>query len=73
MFASVRARYPGIEASRLIHESVRRLIGRMVDDLIAETRRRVAELDPASADDVRRRRPAGRRLLRRRCRRTIGR
>lgn len=54
MFASVRERYPHIETSRLIHESVRRLIGLMVDDLIAETRRRLAELQPATADDVRR-------------------
>jgi dGTPase len=53
MFASVRARYPNIETSRLIHESVRRLIGHMVDDLIAETRRRCAEMRPGSADDVR--------------------
>ncbi|HYN39584.1 MAG TPA: dNTP triphosphohydrolase, partial [Rhodospirillales bacterium] len=54
MFASVRARYPDIGPSRLIHESVRRLIGHMVDDLIAETRRRVAEMRPASAHEVRR-------------------
>ncbi|MBL8667626.1 MAG: deoxyguanosinetriphosphate triphosphohydrolase [Rhodospirillales bacterium] len=53
MFASVRVRYPGIETSRLIHESVRRLIGLMVDDLIAETRRRIADLAPVCADDVR--------------------
>lgn len=60
MFTHVGQRYPGIETSRLIHESVRRLIGHMVDDLIAETRRRVLELTPGSADDVRR---AGRPLV----------
>ena len=54
VFDEVRQRYPGIELSRLIHESVRRLIGLMVDDLIAETRRRIAALQPASADEVRR-------------------
>jgi dGTPase len=53
VFASVRARYPEIEASRLIHESVRRLIGHMVNDLISETRRRVDALRPASAAEVR--------------------
>lgn len=53
VFTSVASRYPGIEVSRLIHESVRRLIGYMVDDLIAETRRRAAEIQPLSADDVR--------------------
>src|SRR5690349_9196552 len=35
--AAVNARYPGLELSRLIHESVRRLIDRMVSDLIEET------------------------------------
>jgi dGTPase len=54
VFESVRARYSGIEASRLIHESVRRLIGHMVNDLIAETRRRVGEIRPKSVDAVRR-------------------
>ena len=54
VFASVRERYPGIEASRLIHELVRRLIGHMVNDLIAETRRRIAEIRPNSVDAVRR-------------------
>ena len=36
-FDEVAARYPGIEEPRLIHESIRRLIDRMVRDLIAET------------------------------------
>ena len=54
VFESVRARYPGIEASRLIHESVRRLISHMVNDLIVETRRRAAEIRPDSVDAVRR-------------------
>src|SRR5476651_2608308 len=38
----VGARYPGIEAGRLTHETIRRVIDRMVGDLIAETRRRLA-------------------------------
>jgi len=54
VFDEVRDRYPGIQDSRLIHESVRRLIGHMVHDLIAETRRRIAALAPDSADDIRR-------------------
>ena len=37
----------------LIHEVVRRLIDLMVTDIVAETRRRLADTDPASADDVR--------------------
>ncbi len=53
VFASVRADFPGGGDSLLIHESVRRLIGLMVRDLIEETRRRVARFDPHSADEVR--------------------
>ena len=49
----VRAVYPDVERGVLIHEVVRRLIDLMVTDIVAETRRRLAETDPASADDVR--------------------
>jgi dGTPase len=52
-FAEVRERYPDIDTSRLIHEAVRRIIGHMVGDLLAETRRRIADLQPRSADDIR--------------------
>ena len=53
VFEEVRARYPDLERSRLIHEAVRRLIDRMVNDLIAETRRRLAAAAPESAQAVR--------------------
>ena len=50
----LRQRYPGLEPSRLIHESIRRLIDRMVSDLIEETRRRLAEAAPRHVEDIRR-------------------
>jgi dGTPase len=53
-FEAVRAEHPGLERNRLIHEAVRRLIGRMVGDLTAETRRRLEIHQPGSADDLRR-------------------
>jgi dGTPase len=53
VFHSVASRYPGIEESRLIHESIRRLIDRMVNDLISETRGRLAESSVKSAEQVR--------------------
>ena len=53
VFREVAERYPGIEDARLIHESVRRLIDRMVNDLLAETRRRLAEAGPESATALR--------------------
>ncbi len=45
--------YPGLERSRLIHESLRRLIAAMVDDVILETQRRFTEARIKSANDVR--------------------
>ena len=53
VFAEVAKRYPGLERARLIHESVRRLIDAMVKDVLGETRRRLRELKPKSAQDVR--------------------
>jgi dGTPase len=53
VFHGVASRYPGIEEPRLIHESIRRVIDRMVGELIGETRRRLAEIEPGSVDDVR--------------------
>ena len=52
-FAGVEARHPGLERDRLIHEAVRDLIGLMVADVLAETRRRLLEAAPSSPDDIR--------------------
>jgi len=54
VFADLQERYPGLERSRLIFEAVRAMIGLMVEDLLAETNRRLATLKPQSADDIRR-------------------
>jgi len=53
-FAGVRGDYPDLDEPRLIHESVRRIFGDMVADLLAESKRRLDEAFPRSADDVRR-------------------
>ena len=53
IFLEVAAAHKGIERSRLIHESIRRLMTHMVEDLLAETRRRVALARPKSAAAVR--------------------
>jgi len=52
--AGVEARYPGLEEKRLVHETIRRLITLWIEDVLRETRSRIARLAPASADDVRR-------------------
>lgn len=51
--AEVEAAFVGVDRRRLIHEANRRLIDRMVADLVAETGRRLAELGPATVQDVR--------------------
>jgi dGTPase len=53
VFHEVAAHYPEIEEPRLIHESIRRLIDRMVGDLIGEARKRLIESAVGSADGVR--------------------
>ena len=52
-FAAVARQYPDISQNRHIREAVRRLIGIWVDDLLAETQRRIARARPQSADEVR--------------------
>jgi dGTPase len=54
VFRQVSARYPNLEAPRLIHEAIRRLIDAMVNDLLTETRRRLEDLRPRDADAIRR-------------------
>ncbi len=54
IFAAVEAAHPGLEESRLIHEAVRGMIGAMVEDLTAESRRHLAEAKPVDVAAVRR-------------------
>ena len=53
-WAAVSRRWPSVVQDRLIGELIREQIGRMVNDVIAESRRRIAEAAPANIDDVRR-------------------
>jgi len=54
VFGEVGARYPGLDEARLIHEAIRRLIDRMVRDLVAETGKRLARSGVKTVDEVRR-------------------
>lgn len=49
----IESRYPDLERSRLVHELVRVLIARLIEDVTAETKRRIRAASPRSADDVR--------------------
>jgi len=51
--AAARADYPDCDPGILRLEAVRRMIGAMVDDVLAETRRRAAAGKVGSAEDVR--------------------
>lgn len=51
--AEVTARWPGLAANRQTHEVQRRLITRMVEDVIAQTRANLDRVKPASADAAR--------------------
>lgn len=52
-FAQVDKRYPGLDASRRRHEALRRVFGVMVEDVISESRRRLNDAAPDSAQAVR--------------------
>ena len=47
--SAIRAAYPGLDNDHLVHELVRELIGLLIDDVVAETSRRLAALNPQSA------------------------
>ncbi len=49
----IRGAYVGLDAGRELHELVRRLITRLIEDVIAETGRRMRALSPRSVGDVR--------------------
>ena len=53
VFAEVKKAYPDLDESRIIHVSVRRMIGEMVIDLLDETKTRLKDLNPKSPDDIR--------------------
>ncbi len=59
-YLEVAGRYPDLDDRRLLYEIIRRMINRVVTDLIETTQRNLDEAAPKSIDDVR---TAGRRLV----------
>jgi dGTPase len=51
-FEAVRREWPGLDAQRLQAEALRRSFGLMVEDVIGETTRRLAEANPRSMVEV---------------------
>ncbi len=53
ILVEIRGLYPDLDRSRVIHELVRRVITRLVEDVIGESEGRLAALAPRDADGVR--------------------
>jgi dGTPase len=53
ILAEIAACHPGIEGTRQIHELIRRLITRMIEDVIAWSDGLIAARSPKSCDDIR--------------------
>lgn len=53
LFDLVDGGHPGLHRRRRVHEVIRRLIDRLVGDLVAETRRRLAALAPSGVVAIR--------------------
>jgi dGTPase len=52
-FDAVHSRYPELEDRRLIYEVIRRMINRVVTDLIENTQAAIGRAQPASIEDIR--------------------
>jgi dGTPase len=53
IIGEIRSAYPALDAARVVHEFIRRLIGLLIEDVTAETGRRLKALAPRSVDEVR--------------------
>ncbi len=53
IFTDVRKNHPNLDHGRLVHEAVRRMIGAMVDDILAESRHRLEAANCANVAEVR--------------------
>ncbi|MBS9476150.1 deoxyguanosinetriphosphate triphosphohydrolase [Ancylobacter radicis] len=54
IIADIRRAFPAMDRARFTHEIGRRMITALIEDVVAETRRRATLAAPASADEVRR-------------------
>ena len=53
LLRETRDQHPGIDTARLTHELVRRLIGRLIEDVVEESTRRLTAVAPVTSDEVR--------------------
>lgn len=50
---SVKAEWPDISEHYVLQETIREMIGTMVEDVLEETKKRLAEINPQNVDDIR--------------------
>ena len=53
ILAEIRGAHPALDDGRIVHELIRRLIGLLIEDVVAETGRKLRAVKPQSVDDVR--------------------
>lgn len=53
IIAQVKADWPEVEEHYIIQETIREMIGAMVTDVLAETKRRLDEINPKDVEDIR--------------------
>jgi dGTPase len=53
LIVEIESQHPRLDPARRVHELVRRVITRLIEDVIAETERRIGEYRPQSADNIR--------------------
>jgi len=53
VFHDVRRLYPGIDDTRLTHEAIRRIINKMITDVLSQTAQNIKQYGIETADDVR--------------------
>ncbi|WP_375457659.1 deoxyguanosinetriphosphate triphosphohydrolase [uncultured Enterovirga sp.] len=53
LLAEIDTRHPGLRRSKRVHELTRRVITRLVEDVVGESERRLAALAPDSAEGIR--------------------
>jgi len=52
-YDKVMWKYPDLKGNRRVHETIRRMIGEQVIDLVETSRTKIAEIDPKNIEDVR--------------------
>jgi dGTPase len=53
LLRQIRAEHPRLDPARLVHELIRRLISRMIEDVVTASEQRISAVKPRSSEDIR--------------------